>query len=255
MPEWKLSWEADEVRSGARRVPGFAGHIPGLVHTMGQTYGNSSATVLSSDTGPAVKRAHDSCILRKRVDGYTTPGDPLFPFKLAIYRTAPVNDVTRSRVIPHYAGHKPGWKNAHGQTTGKYIVDAFSSFNSTIKSRKFHKTSRAPLTASEVLAQPAPPPPPPTVPLYPPEKSYIPGTTCYAPCIGQRFGAGFGALTRQAFVERVPKVPAPLNNPGDGKAIDFLSVPAGYSGLVPRSLPTLYAHPAERTRPLDRPYA
>jgi len=30
MPENKnLTWEADEVRGGARKIPGFAGHVSG----------------------------------------------------------------------------------------------------------------------------------------------------------------------------------------------------------------------------------
>ncbi|KAJ1487617.1 hypothetical protein T484DRAFT_1744960 [Baffinella frigidus] len=153
MPENKnLTWEADEVRSGGRKIPGFAGHVSGLNQTMGVTYGASSALVLNPETGPAMKRAHTCALFGHRVNGYTTPGDVLSPYKLSIYRTAPINDYTRSHIIPHYAGHQPGWCHAHGQTTGKYVTDALAAFNSTNRSRKFAKSSRLVTAPADIMA-------------------------------------------------------------------------------------------------------
>ncbi len=75
MPEIKLSWEADEIRGGMRKIPGYSGHIAGLRQTLASTYGNASATVMNDASQPDELKAYPSCIVRNRKDGFTTRGE------------------------------------------------------------------------------------------------------------------------------------------------------------------------------------
>ena len=82
-----ITWEADEIRAGTRKIPGFAGHVPAVQNTIGCSYGAGSAEVLGNPNSDALK-AFPSAILRNRHDGYTTKGDPDHPFnnaKFTIY--------------------------------------------------------------------------------------------------------------------------------------------------------------------------
>lgn len=69
------SWEADELRAGMRKIPGYAGHLTGVQYTLGMTYGRATADALNEDTG--CRQKYDSAILGHRHDGYTTQGDKL----------------------------------------------------------------------------------------------------------------------------------------------------------------------------------
>ena len=75
MPDLKLTWEADEIRGGLRKIPGYCGHIPGYRNTLGTTYGTGSAIVLNETVQPDELKTYPSCILRHRQDGYTTKGE------------------------------------------------------------------------------------------------------------------------------------------------------------------------------------
>ena len=72
-----LTWEADELRAGMRKIPGYAGHVTGVQYTMGRTYGTASAEALSDDTQTGCKARHSSAVLGHRHDGYTTQGNTL----------------------------------------------------------------------------------------------------------------------------------------------------------------------------------
>lgn len=72
-----LTWEADELRAGTRKVPGYAGHLTGVQYTIGRTYGNASAEALSDDTHTGCKTKHTSAVLGHRHDGYTTQGNTM----------------------------------------------------------------------------------------------------------------------------------------------------------------------------------
>lgn len=154
-----------------------------------------------------------------------------------------------ARVIPRYAGHRPGWTHAPGATLGKYAGETMNDFSNT--TRKKSKSLRVKTVPAAVFALPDPKPPPPTVPLYAAGPSYIPHTTLYTPAAVERFGAGFSTLSRDAFAKPVPPVPAPLQNPLDGKALDHLALPSSYMGYKPRALPFLCRHLDER-RAQDR---
>jgi len=77
MVQAPLTWEADELRAGMRKIPGYAGHLTGVQYTMGRTYGNASAEALCDETQTGCKAKHSSAILGHRHDGYTTQGDTL----------------------------------------------------------------------------------------------------------------------------------------------------------------------------------
>jgi hypothetical protein len=70
-----LTWEADELRAGMRKIPGYAGHVTGVQYTIGRTYGTASAEALSDDTQTGCKARHSSAVLGHRHDGYTTQGN------------------------------------------------------------------------------------------------------------------------------------------------------------------------------------
>lgn len=72
MAQAVLTWEADELRAGMRKIPGYAGHLTGMRHTLGMTYGRASADALGDDT--MCKQKCDSAILGHRHDGFTTAG-------------------------------------------------------------------------------------------------------------------------------------------------------------------------------------
>jgi len=72
MAQAVLTWEADELRAGMRKIPGYAGHLTGMRHTLGMTYGRASADALGNDT--LCKQKFDSAILGHRHDGFTTAG-------------------------------------------------------------------------------------------------------------------------------------------------------------------------------------
>jgi hypothetical protein len=108
--------------------------------------------------------------------------------------------------------------------------------------RKLSKTLRIPALPEDVMSLPTPPEPAPRDSLYPTQKYYIPGTTCYPPAIQERFGHGFGTVTLHAFQQAVPKIPAPLVNREDGKQIDQLSFVPGYTGFRPRVFPEIQRH-------------
>jgi hypothetical protein len=105
--------------------------------------------------------------------------------------------------------------------------------------RKLSKTLRIPALPEDVMNLPTPPEPAPRDSLYPTQKYYIPGTTCYPPAIRERFGHGFGTVTLHAFEQAVPKIPAPLVNREDAKQIDQLSFVPGYTGFRPRVFPEI----------------
>ena len=69
-----LTWEADELRSGMRKIPGYAGHLTGMRHTLGMTYGRASADALGDGGENMCKKKWDSAILGHRHDGFTTAG-------------------------------------------------------------------------------------------------------------------------------------------------------------------------------------
>ena len=160
---------------------------------------------------------------------------PDFPFKDEIYRKRP-NDYY-AKVIPQYAGHRPGWTHTHAQTMGKYAAEKMLDFTQT--TRKKSKTLRVRTQPADIFALRDPEKPPPTVPLYESGPGYIPHTTLYAPAARERFGGGFSTLTRQAFKLPTPKIPAPLESTADGKSLDFLALPSSYMGYKPRALPWL----------------
>ena len=67
-----LTWEADELRAGMRKIPGFAGHVTGLRHTMARTYGSATAEALNE--GTECRQQFNSAVLGHRHDGFTTAG-------------------------------------------------------------------------------------------------------------------------------------------------------------------------------------
>ena len=219
------------------RMPGYAGHLTGVRNTVGVTYSRSTAEALGGEG--TCKAYYPSAILGHRKDGYTTPAHPDFPFKDDIYRKRPAEYF--AKVIPRYAGHRPGWTHSYSQTVGKYAAEKMLDFTQT--TRKKSKTMRMRTTPQDILALPDPVPPPPRQPLYDANAmSYIPNTTLYTPAARERFAAGYSTLTRQAFKRPVPHIPAPLTNPTDGKAIDHLALPSSYMGFKPRALPFLARH-------------
>ena len=173
---------------------------------------------------------------------------PDFPFKEEVYRKRPTEYY--ARVIPRYAGHRPGWTHAPGVTLGKYAGETMVDFSNT--TRKKSKSLRTKTVPAAVFAMPDPKPPPPTVPLYAPGPSYIPHTTLYTPAAVERFGHGFSTLSRDAFAKPVPAVPAPLQNALDGKTLDHLALPSSYMGFKPRALPFLCRHLEEREQDRGR---
>mmetsp|Transcript_18796 Transcript_18796/g.38171 ORF Transcript_18796/g.38171 Transcript_18796/m.38171 type:complete len:254 (-) Transcript_18796:55-816(-) len=244
MPEACLTWEADEIRNGTRKIPGYAGHVSGVQHKVGLTFGCSSAEVLGPNSDHHIRVT--SAILGHRHDGYTTPGHPSSPFKEDIYRKRPSSPGEQPpRIIPGYAGHRPGWHHTHGKTMGTYADSTLQSF--TQSTRRQSKTLRVKTAPADIFALPDPPKPPPTIKLYDDNKSYLPHTTCYAPAIRERFGHSFSTLTRQAFIAPNPRIAQPLLVPEDGVAIDHLALPAGYGGYIPRVLPKLYHSKGEGT--------
>ena len=172
---------------------------------------------------------------------------PDFPFKEEIYRKRP--DEYFSKAIPRYAGHSPGWTNAHGQTMGKYAGEAMVDF--LMSTRKRSKSLRQRTAPSTIMALNDPPKPPLTVALYEPGAFYIPNTTLYSPAQRERFGGTFSTLTRQSFQKPVPRIPAPLQTAEDGKSLEHLSLPSSYMGYKPRALPFLCRH-LEEKRALDQ---
>ena len=105
--------------------------------------------------------------------------------------------------------------------------------------RKLSKSLRVPARFEDIMSIPTPPEPGPRESLYPTDKYYIPGTTCYPPAIRERFAQGFGTATLQAFREPVPKIAEPLINRYDGKQIDQLGFVPGYTGFRPRVFPEI----------------
>jgi hypothetical protein len=105
--------------------------------------------------------------------------------------------------------------------------------------RKLSKSLRVPARFEDIMSIPTPTEPGPRDSLYPTDKYYVPGTTCYPPGIRERFGHGFGATTLQAFREPVPKILAPLTVREDAKQIDQLSLVPGYTGFRPGTFPEI----------------
>jgi hypothetical protein len=240
-----ITWEADEIRAGTRKIPGFAGHVPAVRNTIGCSYGTASAEVLGNPNSDALK-AYSSSILGNRNDGYTLKGHPDHPFsqdKFTITLNPP------SKIIPGYGGHHPGWQHSNGSTVGKYATQKYSTF--TQLTRRI-PTSQRPRPQSPKSILDLPPPPRDAAaaapgPLYAHGRFYIPGTTLYSPAMRERFGASFGSLTLAAFDQPVPRVPQPLAVPADGKTIPHLELAAGYGGTVPRTLPAFIPPPAGST--------
>eukprot|EP00287_Rhodomonas_sp_CCMP768_P026963 CAMPEP_0202838114 /NCGR_PEP_ID=MMETSP1389-20130828/48230_1 /ASSEMBLY_ACC=CAM_ASM_000865 /TAXON_ID=302021 /ORGANISM="Rhodomonas sp., Strain CCMP768" /LENGTH=188 /DNA_ID=CAMNT_0049514321 /DNA_START=12 /DNA_END=575 /DNA_ORIENTATION=- len=187
MPEPLLTWEADEVRRGSRKIPGYAGHIGGLQHKVGLTYGTGSAEVLGPHSDHRIPLT--SAILGHRHDGYTTPGHPSSPFKEEVYRKPPQTGAAPARIIPGYAGHRPGWQLTHGETMGKYSTGILDSF--TTSTRRSSKTLRVKTAPADIFSLPEPEKPAEAPKLYSELRAYIPHTTCYAPAIRERFEHGF----------------------------------------------------------------
>lgn len=156
-------------------------------------------------------------------------GHPDFPFPEAMYRT---NHAGKSRIISGHAGHKPLWTHAFGFSQGKYGSQVYTDFSTT--TRKVSKSLRVPYKPQDVMAMRDPSQPPPRSPLYPEERFYIPGTTCYSPAIRERYGHGFSQLTLDSFERPVPKIADPLAKRDDSKEIDQLSLISGYAGFRPR---------------------
>lgn len=121
---------------------------------------------------------------------------------------------------------------------GKYSTGTLGTF--TMTTRRTSKHLRVKTAPAAIFALPDPEKPPEPPKLYSELKSYIPHTTCYAPALRERFGHGFSTLTRQAFINPLPKTGQPLLYKDEGPVIDHLSLPAGYAGYIPRVLPFLY---------------
>jgi len=68
----EITWEADELRAGMRKIPGYAGHLTGVCHTLGMTYGCASSDALNQ--GTPCRQPYTSAILGHRHDGFTTAG-------------------------------------------------------------------------------------------------------------------------------------------------------------------------------------
>ena len=235
-----ITWEADEIRAGIRKIPGFAGHVPAVQNTIGCSFGTASAEALGNPNSDA-RKAYPSAILRNRYDGYTTKGHPDHPFSKDAYT---ITLSAPSKIIPGYGGHCPGWQHSHGSTAGKYGAQKYATF--TQLTRRL-PTSQRTRPASPKSLYDLPPPPRDdaavAAPLYPAGRFYIPGTTLYAPAMRERFNATYGALTRAAFQQPVPHIPQPLATAADGKSIPHLELPAGYGGTVPRVLPSFIPPP------------
>lgn len=241
MPEAVMTWEADEIRAGTRRLPGYSGHIPGLRHTLSTTFGNCSAEVLSGGDSEALK-FFTSSIIRERKDGFTTPGHPDYPFKEEMFRTnyAPV-----SRIISGHKGHEPGWSHTYGLSQGKYGSQVYKGF--TTVTRKMSKSLRVPYQPENIMALPDPVFKAPREDLYPRQRYYVPGTTCYSPAIRERYGHGFSTLTLMGFEQPTPTILDPLSRTEDGPLIDRLHLMPGYAGFRPKVLPQLYSKIEELT--------
>jgi len=241
MPEAVMTWEADEIRAGTRRLPGYMGHIPGLRHTLSTTYGNCSAEVLGGGETDALK-TFDSSIIRDRKDGYTTPGHPDFPFKEEMFRT---NYAPKSRIISGHAGHEPGWSHTYGLSKGRYGSQVYNDF--TTITRKMSKSLRVPHKPDDIMALPDPVKKMPREDLYPRQRYYVPGTTLYSPAIRERYGHGFSTLTLHGFEQPTPTVLDPLSKAEDGPTIGRLALVSGYAGFRPKVLPQLCAEIGEFT--------
>ena len=224
------AWEADEIRAGVRKIPGFAGHVPGVRNIVGFSFGQGTAKVLGNANDEALQ-TYPSAILRNRNDAYSTR-PPANTVTLGGTGSLPL--AKRSRIIPGYAGHQPGWQHTFGKTTGTYGVDKYMGFTSTTRRVLRTKGDRPPLNIFDL---PDPPRDEVFVPLYPSAKGYIPGVTCYVPAMRERAGKTFGELVRDGFAQPVPRIAAPLTNAEDGKRIPHLELPSGYGGTIPRVLP------------------
>lgn len=128
---------------------------------------------------------------------------------------------------------------------GKYATQKYTTF--TYLTRRVPTSQRArPQSPKSVFDLPPPPrdaAAPTAGPLYNAGRFYIPGTTLYSPAMRERFGGTYGALTRTAFEQPVPRIPQPLSVPADGKTIPHLELSAGYGGTVPRTLPAFIPPP------------
>ena len=230
-----MTWEADEVRGGTRKIPGYGGHLPGLRHTLGTTYGNCTAEVLVPGAETDALKAFPSSIIRNRQDGFTEPGHPDYPFKEEMFRT---NYAPKSRIIAGHKGHEPGWTHTYGMSQGRYGAQVYQDF--THVTRKLSKSLRVPTTPKDVMSMPDPAFKQKRDDLYPKDRYYIPGTTCYSPAIRERYGHTFSSLTQQAFGQPTPTILDPLSRAEDGPIINRLMMVPGYAGFKPRVLPQLY---------------
>ncbi len=233
-----ITWEADEIRAGTRKIPGFAGHVPAIRNIMGCSYGAASADVLGNPDSDALK-VYPSAILRNRNDGYTTKNHPDHPFNKDTY-TITIKEA--SKIIPGYGGHHPGWQHSYGSTVGKYGSQKFLSF--TQLTRRIPSSHRArPAPPKSIFDLPSPQRDTANPSLYQQSRAYIPGTTLHAPAMRERFAGTYGALSRDAFAQPVPRIPQPLSRPEDGKTIPHLELPSGYGGTIPRVLPAFIPPP------------
>jgi hypothetical protein len=245
------TWAADEIRAGTRKIPGFAGHVPGVRNTVGCSYGAGSADALGNPDSDAVK-AYPSAILRNRHDGYTIKNHPDHPFNTDYYKA---NTANLSRIIPGYAGHCPDWQHAYGMTAGKYGSAGYTPFTTTTRRLPSSRRERT-ATPKSILDLPAAPAAPPARrQLYSLVRGYIPGTTLYAPAMRERFSHTYGTLTRDAFAAPVPQIPHPLAFREDGKSIPHLELPSGYAGTIPRVLPQFIPPPPTAAPTAHRPPA